>query len=177
MRGAGLPFTHHLVGAAAKDALACTAAVFCAETLAFGGGGAARHGARLLLSIAVFCAMRRSRASVGGASCKLARSMCTMLGTDATCLRKSGAAFLLAHFPAATAVFVALASGFDGIGALVERAGPISTMFSAKPPCLRDAAAAFSRARHCLAVVFPALPSRTDGVGNARVGGAVWHRA
>ena len=48
---AGLPLgAHHHVGAAAKHALACTSAVFCAEALDFRGGGAARHGARLLLS-------------------------------------------------------------------------------------------------------------------------------
>ena len=34
-------------------------------------------------------------------------------------------------------------------------------------------AAAFGRARHCLAAVFRALPSRRGGVGNARVGCAV----
>ena len=33
--------------------------------------------------------------------------------------------------------------------------------------------AAFHRARHCLAVVFPALPSNRDGVVDARVQGAV----
>ena len=61
VRFAGLPLgAHHHVGAAAKHALAWTAAVFCAETLAPRGGGAARHGARLLLSAAVFAAMRRS---------------------------------------------------------------------------------------------------------------------
>ena len=47
-----------LVGAAAKHAFSFAAAMFAAETLAFRGGGAARHGARLL-SAAVFGAMRR----------------------------------------------------------------------------------------------------------------------
>ena len=125
VRYAGVPHASRpLVGATTKYALARTAAVFCAETLAFGGGGAARHGARLL-STAVFAAMRRSTTvCVGGASFKLARSIRAMLGTDAVCVRKSGAAFLLAHFLAATAVLAASASGFDGTGALVERAGP-----------------------------------------------------
>ena len=48
MRCAGLPLgAHHHVGAAAKHALACPAAVLYAETLGFRGGGTARHGARL----------------------------------------------------------------------------------------------------------------------------------
>ena len=59
--------------------------------------------------------------------------MCAMLGTDATCLRKSGAAFLFAHFLAAPAVLAAPASALDGSGALVERAGPIDTVFIAHP--------------------------------------------
>ena len=96
-----------------------------------------------------------------------------MLGTYITCFSKSGAAFLLAHFLVATAVLAAPASSCDGRGALVERAGPIASMFIAKPSCLSDRAAAFSRARHCPAVVFLALPSNRDGVGDARVQGAV----
>ena len=57
MRCAGLPLgAHHPVGAATKHALAWTAAVFYAETLESRGGGAARHGARLVLSAAVFAA-------------------------------------------------------------------------------------------------------------------------
>ena len=174
VRFAGLPLgaLHH-VGAAAKHALAWTAAVFLAETLADRGGGAARHGARLLLSAAVFAAMRRSRGCVRGASCKLAGSASAVLDTDTTCFCKSGAAFLLAHFLAATAVLAAPASGCDGTGALVERAGPFSPMFTTKPSCLRDVAAAFHRARHRLAVVLRALPSHRDGVGNARLRCAV----
>ena len=134
MRYAGLPLgaLHH-VGAAAKHALAWTAAVFVAETLAGRVGGAARHGARLL-SAAVFAAIRSSTTvGVAGASCKLARSTRTMLGTDTTCFCKSGAAFLLAHFLAAIAVLPAPASCFDGTGALVERAGPKCTMCTATP--------------------------------------------
>ena len=53
VRLAGLEEADHLVGAACSVAFACTAAVFGAETLALRGGGAARHGARLL-STAVF---------------------------------------------------------------------------------------------------------------------------
>ncbi len=120
VRCAGLPLASCLyVGAAAKHAFAWTAAVFCAETLAPRVGGAARHGARLL-STAVFDAKRRSRLCIGGASCKLALSMSAMLGTDTACFSKSGAAFLLAHFPAVSAVLAAPASGFGGSGALIE---------------------------------------------------------
>ena len=99
--------------------------------------------------------------------------MRAMLGADTTCFSKGGAAFLLAHFLAATAVPFAPASRLDGSGAVVERAGPFSAMFTAKPSCLSNAAAAFGRARHYLAVVLLALPSHRDGVGNARVRGAV----
>ena len=58
MRCAGMPqhASHHLVGAAAQHSFVWTDAVFCAEALALGVGGAARHGARLL-SAAVFLAM------------------------------------------------------------------------------------------------------------------------
>lgn len=175
MRYAGTPLgAHHHIGAAAKHALAWTAAVFHAETLACRGGGAARHGARLVLSAAVFAAIRRSTTvCVGGASCKLARSICTMLGADTTRFSKRGAAFLLAHCLAASAVLAAPASGYDGSSAVVERADLFGAMFAAKPTCLDNAAAAFGRAHHCLAVVFRALSSHRDGVGNARVRCAV----
>ena len=174
VRCAGMPLASRpLVGAAAKHALAFSAAVFCAETLAFSVGGAARHGARLLLSAAVFGAMRRCRSCVGGASCKLARSICAMLAADTTCDCKRGAAFLLAHCPAATAVLAAPASGLNGTGALVERAGPKCAMFAADPSRCSVGAAAFRRARHCFAVVFRALPSHRDGVGDARIRCAV----
>ena len=162
-----------LVGAAAEHALAWTAAVFVAETLAFSVGGAARHGARLLVSAAVFEAMRKSTSCVGGASCKLACSICAMFGADTTCSCKGCAAFLLANFPAAAAVLNAPPSSFDGTGALVERAGPIRAMFRAKPSCFSDAAAAFGRASYCLAVVLQAFSSHSGGVVDARVRCAV----
>ena len=80
VRYAGLPLASCLlVGAAAKHAFAWTAAIFCAEALAGRGGGAARHGARLLLSAAVFATIRSARVCVCGASCKLARSMRAMI--------------------------------------------------------------------------------------------------
>ena len=57
MRNAGLPHADHLVGAALEKAFAWTAAVFDTQTLAYGGGGAACHGARLMVATAVFEAM------------------------------------------------------------------------------------------------------------------------
>ena len=45
-----------------------------------------------------------------------------MLGTDATRFSQSGAAFLLAHSLAATAVLAATASGSDGGGATFSKA-------------------------------------------------------
>ena len=96
-----------------------------------------------------------------------------MLGTDATRLHKSGAAFLLARFPPATAVLTAPASSCGGSGALGERADLFGAMFTADPSCSRVGAAAFGRARHCLAVVFLALSSQTNGGGNASVRRAV----
>ena len=122
VRCAGLPLARHLVGAAAKHALAWTAAVFRAETLGVRVGGAAHHGA-WLLSAAVFAAMRRFKFCAAGASCKLARSVCAVLLADATCFSTGGAAFLLAHCPAATAVFGAQPPCLRLGGAAVDRAG------------------------------------------------------
>ena len=79
-------------------------AVLGTETLASKGGGAARHGARLVLLPTVFDAMIRSITWTAGAAFILACSIGTMLDADTTCLSKSGAAFLPAHFRAATAV-------------------------------------------------------------------------
>ena len=99
---AGQELADHLVGATRNKAWIDTAAVFGTETLAFRGGGAARHGARLVLLPAVSDAMLRSLSWTGGAAIKLASSNGAMLGADATCSSKSGAAFHLAHFCAAT---------------------------------------------------------------------------
>ena len=96
-----------------------------------------------------------------------------MFSAHTVCYCSRGAALLLAHFPAATAVLAAPASSLGGSGAIVERADPIGAMFSAKPPCSGNVAAAFGRARHCLAVVFRALAPHSAGVGNARVRCAV----
>lgn len=65
------------------------------------GGGAARYGARLLLpSAAVFAAAFEPRCPIRRASFEVARSTGTMLVADTTCCSTSGAAFLLAQFPA-----------------------------------------------------------------------------
>ena len=122
VRNAGLPHGSEVfVGAAAKHALAWTAAVFCADALAFRAGGAARHGARLV-STTVCVAIPKYRCCVGGAPFKLARSTCTMLATDTACSYKSGAAFFIAHFPFATTMFDALAFKAGDSRAIVERA-------------------------------------------------------
>ena len=76
-----------------------------------------------LLSAAVFAAMRRFKFCAAGASCKLARSVCAVLLADATCFSTGGAAFLLAHCPAATAVFGAQPPCLRLGGAAVDRAG------------------------------------------------------
>ena len=66
----------HLVGTAGNKAWTWTAAVFVTETLAFRGGGAVRHGARLVLASAVSGAMRFfNRLQTSGAACKLALSI------------------------------------------------------------------------------------------------------
>ena len=101
-----------------------------AETLAFKGGSAARNGARLPHT-AVFEAVVGSRCCVAGASFKHARSIGAMLDTDTTCRCTSGAAFLLAHFRAATVVLAAPAAGatLGGSGALAEGADPTAAVF------------------------------------------------
>ena len=74
----------HLVGAAGNKAWTFTAAVFATETLALRYGGAARHGARLLLASAVSVAMRFfSSSQTGDATCKLALSIRTMFSAEA----------------------------------------------------------------------------------------------
>ena len=147
--------------------------VFYTETLALRFGAAARHGARLLVSAAVFGAVFGPRCPIRCTCSNITRSTGTMFATDTACYDKRGAAFLRAHFSAATAVLAAPASCSNGTGALVERAEPKCAMFAAKSSSYSIDAAAFSRARHCLAVVFRALPSHRDGVVDARVRCAV----
>ena len=86
VRLAGLEPADHLVGATIDPAFTRTTAVFDTETSGVRVGGAARHGAHLLLSAAVCVAIWRSTTvCVGGASIKLARSTRTMLVADVTC--------------------------------------------------------------------------------------------
>ena len=97
--------TDHLVRAARNKAWTCTAAVFGTKTLALRGGGAARHGARLLLVSTVSGAMRSFRSfQTSGAPCKLALSIRTMFGAKTACTSKSVATFHFADFRAAAAV-------------------------------------------------------------------------
>ena len=78
----------HLVGATRNKAWISATAVFDTEALASGGGGAACHGARLVLLPTVFDAMLRSITWTAGAAIKLACSTSTMLDADATCMHK-----------------------------------------------------------------------------------------
>ena len=121
----------------------------------------------------MLCAVGKPWHCVEGAFAVSAHPLRSMFVASAPGFSKGSAAFLLAHFLAATAVLDTPTSSIDGSGALVERAGPKCTMLTAKPSCSRIGAAAFHRAPHCLAVVLLALPSHRDGVGDARVQGAV----
>ena len=136
VRPASLEPADHLVGASIDPAFTCTTAVFCTETLVVSVGSAARYGARLLLSIAVFLAMFRSTTvCVGGASIKLAFAFCAMLVADATCYYKGGAAFRLAHFlSAVTTVPIAVSFCYrsGSRGAVAERAETMGAMFLAE---------------------------------------------
>lgn len=81
---------------------------------------------RITACTAVFAAMHMCR------SLNRAGSACTMLATDTTRFSKSGAAaFLLADFPGTTTVLAAQDSSLDGSGAVIKRADPSSSMFSA----------------------------------------------
>ena len=97
----------HLVRAATNKARTYTATMFGAETLANRGGGAVRHGARLLPASAMVFAIRFfSRCQTSGAACKLALSIRTMFNAETACFSNSGASFHLAHFRFATSMYV-----------------------------------------------------------------------
>ena len=136
VRLASLEPADHLVGAACNPTLTCTTTVFAADTPGGRGGGAACHGARLLLFTAVYGAMRRSTtACVGGAAIKLALALSTMLVADTSCFCKGAAAFRLAHlFAAVTAVPVAVSLCFrcGSSCAVAERAEPKGAMLFAE---------------------------------------------
>ena len=72
---------------------------------------------------------------VGGAAINLARSVGTMLDTDAACLRKRGATCHGAHFRSATAVLAARSFRYryGGSAATAERAEPKGAVFPAEP--------------------------------------------
>ena len=127
VRAAGLEGADHLVGAACSVAFAWTAAVFSAETLADRGGGAARHGARLVYTT-MDGAIATFLLRVCGASIKLALSICAMLTPDTPSKCKSITTVNLAHFSTATAVQPAPASCLYSCRAIVERADPVGVM-------------------------------------------------
>ena len=83
---AGLENAVTLAGAACDLAFLFAAAVFDTEALASRGGGAARHGARLLLLPTAVCeAMLEPLCCRGGASIARAPSKGTMPTATATC--------------------------------------------------------------------------------------------
>ena len=133
---AGLEKAVTLVGAASDLAFTIATAVFAAEALAFRGGGAARHGARLpllLLPAAVCDAMLEPCSCWGGASINLAPPVRTMPSATATGMSKSLAAFNVAHFRAATAMPATQTSCFSIRFAIVKRAEALRTMLLAQP--------------------------------------------
>ena len=102
---AGLEKAVTLVGAACDSTFIFTTAVFAAEAFAIRGGGAARHGARLLRLPAAVCdAMLESVSCRGGASLYLALPIRTMPSAAAACNSKHLAALNVAHFRAAAAM-------------------------------------------------------------------------
>ena len=148
---AGLQKAVHLVGAASNPAFTIAAAMFAAEAFASRGGGAARHGARLLLLPAAVCdAMLEPLCCRGGASINLAPAMRTMPDATPTRLSKSLADLNVAHFDAATAMSLTQSSCFSIRFAIVKRAEAVGAMLraeavfdgtciapssNAKPPC------------------------------------------
>ena len=158
VRSAGLPHADDDVGAVASVASAWTASVFGTEALAFGGGGAACHRARLLLSTTMFETMLGSCVCVCGASFGCARSVSTMLGTEAPCVCKSVAVFHFAHFCAATAVPNTPSFALCGSLAIAKRAEPICTMLHANPSSNNFAGTVWSRAQQHFNVVRAAHP-------------------
>ena len=105
VRRAGLEKAVHLVGAARDSTFIFAAAVFDAEAFATRGGGAARHGARLLLLPAAVCdAMLEPFSCWGGASIILAPPEGTMPSATAACKSTRLAALNVAHFGLATAM-------------------------------------------------------------------------
>ena len=138
----------HLVGAARNKAWTHTTTVFGAETLAERGGGAASHGARLILASAVSLAMRFiNRLNASSAPCKLARSnIATMRAAKAACFSKSDAPSDLAHGCIATTVFDTPSPCNYGRGAPFPSAAWFRTMLVADTTSNSTTITPFSRA-------------------------------
>ena len=134
VRAAGLEKAVTVVGAASDTACTIAAAVFTTETPLTRGGGAARHGARLLLLPAtVFDAMLEPSCCRGGASINLAPTIGTMPNATATSLSTSLAALNVAHFGLATAMSDTQPSYVCSSCAIVKRADLFGAMLLAQP--------------------------------------------
>ena len=132
VRLAGLEKAVTLVGAACDPAFLSAAAVFGTEAFASRGGGAARHGARLLLLPPAVCdAMLESSCCRGGASINLAPAMRTMSDATATGISKRFAALNVAYF--CLAAMPATQTSCNSIRfAIVKRAEAVGTMLNAQ---------------------------------------------
>ena len=134
VRLAGLEKAVHFVGAACDLAFTIAAAMFAAEAFTSRGGGAARHGARLLLLPAAVCdAMLEPLSCRGGASINLAPAIRTVPSAPAAGMSKSLAALNVAHFGAATAMSHTQSSCFSIRFAIVKRAEAVGAMLRAEP--------------------------------------------
>ena len=130
---AGLENAVTLAGAASDPAFIFTTAVFAAEALAVRRGGAARHGARLLLLPAAVCdSMLEPLCCRGGASVSLAPPIGTMPFATATCSSTSLAALNVAHFGAATAMSATQSSCASIRFAIVKRAEAVGAVLFAE---------------------------------------------
>ena len=129
---AGLEKTVHFVGAASDPAFTIAAAVFITEAFTRRGGGAARHGARLLLLPTAVCdAVLEPSCCRGGALINLALSMRAMSFATTTSISASFAALNVAHFRAATAMSDTQSSYVSSSRASIYLAPPMRTMPSA----------------------------------------------
>ena len=121
--------------------------MFGADTSAFKGGGAVRHGALLLLGSAVRDAIRLfHRSQPSGAACKLALSECTMFGAETASCGKRAAPFNLAHFSVATTMSETLSPCSDSSGAGFPRADRFGAMLAADTMATSTYSAPFCRA-------------------------------
>ena len=150
---AGLEKAVTLVGAASNLAFTIAAAMFAAEAFASRGGGAARHGARLLLLPAAVCdAMLEPCSCWSGASIILAPPKGTMPSAPAACMSKSLAALNVAHFSAAAAMPVTQSSCVSSSRAIVKQADLFGAMLLAQAVFDSTCIAPSSRANPSCAV-------------------------